>query len=238
MADLLFEILLKYRSDIIAICSLIISALAIYISWRLTKEQSKLTLTQCTLSYVGMEDNDKELREAIDWVRGIKDIEIFAFSEDDFIYYKKNIDNSPLEKDELSFEYEKGRSFIHKVIAVRLVAAEAVIAGLLDESIYRIIRNRDFQKDYIKLKPFMDYIYVSHEYKISCENRALRMVVEKWKNSVIDKIKLGMKSTEWIDCYTKTSKDLDELKNSDILKIFMYIRYLDIMKNYSIYFKS
>lgn len=229
MTDLLFEILLKYRSDIIAICSLIISALAIYISWRLTKEQSKLTLTQCTLSYVGMEDNDKELREAIDWVRGIKDIKIFAFSEDDFIDHKKNIDNSPLEKDKLSFEYEKGRSFIHKVIAVRLVAAEAVIMGLLDESIYRIIRNRDFQKDYIKLEQFMNLEYERHKYKISFERRAFRMVVEKWKNSVIDKIKSGMKSTEWIEYYNKTGKDLYELKDKS--------KYLDKLKNYSIWLK-
>lgn len=214
MADLLFEILFKYRSDIIAICSLIISTLAIYISWRLTKEQSKLTLTQCTLSYVSMEDNDKELREAIDWVRGIKDIKIFALSRDGFIYYKKNKDNSPLEEDELSFEYEKSRSFIHKVIAVRLVAAEAVIAGLLDESIYRTIRNRDFQKDYIKLEQFMNLEYERHKCKISFERRAFRMVVEKWKNSVIDKIKSGMKSTEWIEYYNKTGKDLDELKDN------------------------
>lgn len=216
MADLLFEILFKYRSDIIAICSLIISALAIYISWRLTKEQGKLTLTQCTLSYVSMEDNDKELREAIDWVRGIKDIKIFAFSRDDFIDYKKNEDNSPLEEDELSFEYEKSRSFIHKVIAVRLVAAEAVIAGLLDESIYRTIRNRDFQKDYIKLEQFMNLEYKRHKCKVSFERRAFRMVVEKWKNSVIDKIKSGMKSTEWIEYYNKTGKDLDKLKNYSI----------------------
>ena len=62
--------------DWIAFIALIVSALSAYITIRLTKEQAKLSLKQLTLSYIEMEDNDADLREARKWLYDFNNTQI------------------------------------------------------------------------------------------------------------------------------------------------------------------
>lgn len=169
---------------LVGIFSIIIAMSAAYFTYK----QSQLALKQYTLDYIEMENNDKELQEAIIWLSDINNdpdyIESFH-STKAFLEFKKlpNADTyqeSRFPNQELCDEYIKGRAFLNKVIATRLVASEAVISGMLDEETYWLIRHIDFSKNYSKLKKLIQADYEFHDNSDAYARKAFKMVIKKW----------------------------------------------------------
>ena len=100
-------------------------------------------------------------------------------------------------EDEAILEYANGLNYIYKIIRVRQVASEAIIAGMLDEHIYWLVRHGDFARDYLKLKDFMEHQYTLKNKENSYDRKAFRIIVHKWRESRIKKVINEISKSKW-----------------------------------------
>ena len=124
-------------STLIAIVSLILSTgTAYFVAYRDKKS--------FTLNYIEMENNDKILQEAREWLRN---------TDSNFI--QSCIDINKFIDDAYS-KYNKITGYLNKILSCRQAASACVLNKVIDSKIYYFVRHEDFIEDYKLLKPYID----------------------------------------------------------------------------------
>ena len=153
-------------STLIAIVSLILSTGTAYIVAYRDKKSF-------TLNYIEMENNDKILQEAREWLRNTDSnfiqscIDINKFI--DFLEYQENNPDSEYFLkhgvfgttttkfiDDAYSKYNKITGYLNKILSCRQAASACVLNKVIDSKIYYFVRHEDFIEDYKLLKPYID----------------------------------------------------------------------------------
>ena len=159
----------QFFANLISFLLLLITGGMLYATYHFNKKQDENNQKSFTLNYIEMENNDKFLQEAREWVKEqvfeeikIKSYadkeeyvscvgeEIMKMSDEEFILETSNLTKGNIKN------YIEATNRINKILSSRQIASEILHKGLLNEKIYRLIRCGDFMEDYELLKPYID----------------------------------------------------------------------------------
>ena len=191
---------------IVSLSGVIVSIVALVVSYFLISTQNKLSLKQYTLNYIDMENNDELLIQSRKWLLDINNtIEYIdsLCSSKSFLKYKK-IDDSqfkegsfPVNRRDLVDEFIAGNTYINKIISARIIASEAIISNLIDEETYWLARHIDFFNDYRKLKSFILKKYEQENHNDGYSRKPFRRIINRWEETNIINVKKKMKTRKW-----------------------------------------
>ena len=192
-------------ANIISIFAIIISVAALCFNRKLLNKQNDLSKKQFTLSYIEMENNNKLLQDAKNWLYNNtwnpKKISLYANPKDYFEFHGERIQEDKNKEIEIIFtqsdtnkktldKYITEVNYIKEIIRYMQKSSKGISKEIIDEATYKLIRHGDFQTDYYLLYPYIRnrIEYINNDVK-ELEARIseldslkeLDKIAEKWK---------------------------------------------------------
>ena len=190
-------------ANIISIIAITISVAALYFNRKLLNKQNDLSKKQFTLSYIEMENNNKPLQDAKNWLYNNtwnpKKISLYANPKNYFEFHSEPIQENKesgititqSDTSEKTFDkYIREVNYIKEIIRYMQKSSKVISKEIIDEATYKIIRHGDFQTDYYLLYPYIRnrIEYINNDVK-ELEARIseldslkeLDKIAEKWK---------------------------------------------------------
>ena len=190
-------------ANIISIIAIIISVAALYFNRKLLNKQNDLSKKQFTLSYIEMENNNKPLQDAKNWLYNNtwnpKKISLYANPKNYFEFHDEPIQENKESgiiitqsdtSEKTLDKYITEVNYIKEIIRYMQKSSKVISKEIIDEATYKIIRHGDFQTDYYLLYPYIRnrIEYINNDVK-ELEARIseldslkeLDKIAEKWK---------------------------------------------------------
>lgn len=190
-------------ANIISIIAIIISVAALYFNRKLLNKQNDLSKKQFTLSYIEMENNNKPLQDAKNWLYNNtwnpKKISLYANPKNYFEFHGEPIQENKESgiiitqsdtSEKTLDKYITEVNYIKEIIRYMQKSSKVISKEIIDEATYKIIRHGDFQTDYYLLYPYIRnrIEYINNDVK-ELEARIseldslkeLDKIAEKWK---------------------------------------------------------
>ncbi|WP_152901538.1 hypothetical protein [Cardiobacterium hominis] len=190
-------------ANIISIIAITISVAALYFNRKLLNKQNDLSKKQFTLSYIEMENNNKPLQDAKNWLYNNtwnpKKISLYANPKNYFEFHSEPIQENKESgititqsdtSEKTLDKYITEVNYIKEIIRYMQKSSKVISKEIIDEATYKIIRHGDFQTDYYLLYPYIRnrIEYINNDVK-ELEARIseldslkeLDKIAEKWK---------------------------------------------------------
>jgi len=190
-------------ANIISIIAITISVAALYFNRKLLNKQNDLSKKQFTLSYIEMENNNKPLQDAKNWLYNNtwnpKKISLYANPKNYFEFHGEPIQENKESgiiitqsdtSEKTLDKYITEVNYIKEIIRYMQKSSKVISKEIIDEATYKIIRHGDFQTDYYLLYPYIRnrIEYINNDVK-ELEARIseldslkeLDKIAEKWK---------------------------------------------------------
>ena len=190
-------------ANIISIIAITISVAALYFNRKLLNKQNDLSKKQFTLSYIEMENNNKPLQDAKNWLYNNtwnpKKISLYASPKNYFEFHSEPIQENKESgititqsdtSEKTLDKYITEVNYIKEIIRYMQKSSKVISKEIIDEATYKIIRHGDFQTDYYLLYPYIRnrIEYINNDVK-ELEARIseldslkeLDKIAEKWK---------------------------------------------------------